>query len=71
VTCNTSEVAVCCSSASASSQVRFSSCFFNAISDARLPSRSNESCDRAYGFSRLFETRSPEPPPAEDQPFKA
>src|SRR5262245_27423890 len=33
MTCRTSEVAVCCSSASASSRVRASSCFFNSISE--------------------------------------
>jgi hypothetical protein len=33
MTRSTSEVAVCCSSASASSRVRASSCFFNSISE--------------------------------------
>ena len=33
ITRSTSEVAVCCSSASASSRVRASSCFFNSISE--------------------------------------
>src|SRR5262249_3426183 len=39
ITCRTSELAVCCSSASASSRVRASSCFFNSISVGLLLTR--------------------------------
>ena len=77
MTLSTSEVAVCCSSASASSRERASSFFpirgratrasfptrFGVRGRARRASspsfRSNEACGRAFGSSRLCETRSP------------